>query len=60
VADRLLDETKGWLWIGGKAPEEPADREARNPGFLERYADRLPPADEPPADEPPADAAPAS
>ena len=46
VADRLLDETKGWLWIGGKAPEEPADRVARNPGFLDRYADRLPPVDE--------------
>ena len=46
IADRLLDETKGWLWIGGKAPAERADRVARNPGFLERYADRLPPADE--------------
>jgi Putative bacterial sensory transduction regulator len=52
VADRLLDETKGWLWIGGKAPEEPADRVARNPGFLEQYADRLPPLEDAPEPEP--------
>lgn len=44
VADRLLDESKGWIWIGGKLPVEPADREPRNPDFLARYADRLPPA----------------
>jgi hypothetical protein len=43
VADRLLEESRGWLWIGGVAPDEPADREARNPGFLDHYADRLPP-----------------
>ena len=46
VADRLLDETKGWLWIGGVAPIEPDDRAARNPGFLDRYVDRLPPAED--------------
>jgi Putative bacterial sensory transduction regulator len=46
VADRLLDESKGWLWIGGIMPAEPADRPARNPGFLDRYADRLPAADD--------------
>jgi len=44
VADRLLDESKGWLWIGGIIPTEAADRVPRNPGFLARYADRLPPA----------------
>jgi Putative bacterial sensory transduction regulator len=42
VADRLLDESKGWLWIGGKMPAEPADREPRNPAFMARFADRLP------------------
>ncbi len=52
IADRLLDETKGWLWIGGKAPAEPADRVERNPGFLERYAARLPPMEETVADVP--------
>jgi hypothetical protein len=46
VADRLLDETRGWLWIGGVAPTEPADRVERNAGFLDRYADRLPPTEE--------------
>lgn len=51
VADRLLDESKGWLWIGGIMPTEPADRAARNPGFLDRYADRLPAADGPAVDE---------
>jgi hypothetical protein len=42
IADRLLDESKGWIWIGGKIPAELPDRAARNPGFLARYADRLP------------------
>ena len=66
VADRLLDETKGWLWIGGVAPTEPADRPARAPGFLERYRDRLPPDDiapaaaEAPAAESPAAGSPAT
>jgi len=46
VADRLLDETRGWLWIGGVAPTEPADRVERNAGFLDRYAGRLPPTEE--------------
>jgi hypothetical protein len=46
VADRLLDETRGWLWIGGVTPTEPAGRVDRNPGFLDRYAGRLPPTEE--------------
>ena len=49
MADRLLDESKGWLWIGGVKPAEPADRVPRNPAFLARYADRLPPAPDPAA-----------
>lgn len=57
VADRLLDESKGWLWIGGTMPAEPADRVAHNPGFLERYVERLPAADEGVALEPTADEA---
>ena len=42
VADRLLDESKGWLWIGGGSarPSRPtASRATRVP---RRYADRLP------------------
>lgn len=44
VADRLLDESKDWIWAGGTIPAEPADRPARNPAFLVRYAHRLPAA----------------
>jgi hypothetical protein len=43
VADRLLDESKGWLWAGGRMPPGSTDRVPRNPAFLARFADRLPP-----------------
>jgi hypothetical protein len=42
IADQLLDETAGWLWIGGTAPKGDAERTPRLPAFLERYAARLP------------------
>jgi hypothetical protein len=42
IADQLLDETAGWLWIGGTAPKGDAERTPRHPAFLERYAARLP------------------
>jgi hypothetical protein len=41
IADRLLDESKGWLWIGGRMPDQ-RDRTPRNPALLERFAGRLP------------------
>ena len=41
IADRLLDETKDWLWIGGRMPDV-TDRTWRNREFLDRYASRLP------------------
>ncbi len=41
IADRLLDETKGWLWIGGRMPDQ-AGRVARNGVLLDRFAERLP------------------
>src|SRR3954470_18047240 len=41
IADRLLDESKDWLWIGGRMPDQ-AGRERRNERLLARYADRLP------------------
>jgi hypothetical protein len=41
IADRLLDDAKSWLWIGGKAPDQSA-RTSRNPALLERFAGRLP------------------
>jgi hypothetical protein len=41
ISDRLLDESKDWIWIGGRAPDD-ADRISRNPQLLARFADRLP------------------
>lgn len=40
IADRLLEESAGWLWIGGRIPDR-AGREPRNTALLIRYADRL-------------------
>jgi hypothetical protein len=41
IADRLLEESKDWLWIGGRIPD-PGDRTSRNAAFLDRFAVRLP------------------
>jgi Putative bacterial sensory transduction regulator len=41
IADRLLDDSKGWLWIGGRAPDY-GDRTPRNAAFIDRFAGRLP------------------
>ena len=40
IADRLLDESKDWLLIGGRIPD-PGDRAPANAAFLDRYAERL-------------------
>jgi hypothetical protein len=41
VADRLFEDTRGWIWIGGRVPDNYAEREVRNPALLDRYAGRL-------------------
>jgi len=41
IADALFDETRDWLWIGGREPDR-VDTPARNVSLLERYAGRLP------------------
>ncbi len=41
IADRIFDESRGWLWIGGRVPDGYADRPVRTRGLLERYAARL-------------------
>src|SRR6185436_12584203 len=41
VADRVFEETRGWLWIGGRVPDGYAERAIRNEALLARYADRL-------------------
>jgi hypothetical protein len=40
IADQLLEESAGWLWIGGRIPDQ-SGRTSRNANLLERYADRL-------------------
>jgi hypothetical protein len=40
IADQLLEETAGWLWIGGRIPDQGA-RTSRGLSLLARYADGL-------------------
>lgn len=42
IADRLFDETRAWLWIGGRVPDGYGDRAPRTSELLDRYAPRLP------------------
>ncbi len=41
ICDALLPEAAGWLWIGGRIPDQSA-RHPRNEALLARYAGRLP------------------
>lgn len=41
IADRTFDESRGWLWIGGRVPDGYADTPIRNAAFLDRFAPRL-------------------
>ena len=38
IADRLLDESGDWLWLGGPMPD-PGDRTSAQRAFLDRYDD---------------------
>jgi hypothetical protein len=40
IADQLLEESAGWLWIGGRIPDQ-SDRVSRGAGLIDRYSDRL-------------------
>ena len=42
IADRLFEDTREWVWIGGRIPAGYAAREHRNTGLIERFAARLP------------------
>lgn len=42
ISDRVFDETRGWLWIGGRIPAGYADRPIRTAALLERFGPRLP------------------
>jgi hypothetical protein len=41
IADRVFDETRGWLWIGGRVPEGYAAEAGRTEPLLRRFAPRL-------------------
>ena len=41
VADRIFDDTRGWLWIGGRVPDGYAQRPIRNEPLLRRFAPAL-------------------
>lgn len=41
IADHLLDESKDWIWLGGRPPDQSA-RTSRNPELIARYEARLP------------------
>ena len=41
IADRLIEESKGWIWLGGRIPDQ-GDRISGNTPLLDRYAGRLP------------------
>ena len=41
IADRLLDESKDWIWLGGRMPDQ-SDRTCRNVALIERFEARLP------------------
>ncbi len=40
ICDQLLEESAGWLWIGGRIPDR-RDRVSRQVGLFARYAARL-------------------
>ena len=40
IADRLLEESAGWLWIGGRIPDT-SGRASRGAPLLDRYHDAL-------------------
>jgi hypothetical protein len=41
IADRIFDETRGWLWIGGRVPDGYTERPRRTDALLVRYGERL-------------------
>ena len=41
IADRVFDETRGWLWIGGRVPDGYTERPIRTVALLDRFAGQL-------------------
>jgi hypothetical protein len=41
IADAIFDETRGWLWIGGRVPDGYDARPVRTAALLDRYVGEL-------------------
>lgn len=41
IADRIFEDTRAWLWIGGRVPDGYAARPVRTAAMLDRFAERL-------------------
>jgi hypothetical protein len=41
IADAIFEETRGWLWIGGRVPDDYAARPVRTVALLDRFAAQL-------------------
>jgi putative sensory transduction regulator len=41
IADRVFDDTRGWLWIGGRVPDGYTAAPGRTAALLARFRDRL-------------------
>src|SRR5689334_13164482 len=41
IADAIFDETRGWLWIGGRVPDGYDGRPVRTAALLDRFAGQL-------------------
>jgi hypothetical protein len=41
IADAIFEETRGWLWIGGRVPDGYGERPVRTEALLERFRGRL-------------------
>jgi hypothetical protein len=41
IADRLFDETRPWLWIGGRVPDDYGASVRRGAGLISRFGPRL-------------------
>jgi hypothetical protein len=41
IADAVFDETRGWLWIGGRAPDGYDERPVRTAALLDRFSGQL-------------------
>jgi len=41
IADAIFEETRGWLWIGGRVPDGYEARPVRTQGLLDRFAGEL-------------------